>query len=118
MGEQKVAKAASTESKPLSKWVLGSYGAPSTPLAMVALPMAVYLPAVYADAEGFGLGLAFVGLVLVLARLFDGVTDPLVGFLSDRTRSRWGRRKPYILLGTPIYILGIFILFIPPFTFS
>lgn len=103
---------------PLSKWVLGSYGAPSTPLAMVALPMAVYLPAVYADAQGFGLGLAFVGMVLVLARLFDGVTDPIVGFISDRTRTRWGRRKPFVLLGTPIYILGICMLFIPPFEFG
>ena len=118
MIEPKIPATASTESGSLSKWVLGSYGAPATPLAMVALPMAVYLPAVYADAEGFGLGLAFVGLVLVIARLFDGVTDPLVGFLSDRTRSRWGRRKPFILLGTPIYILGICLLFVPPFTFS
>ncbi|MFT6037397.1 MAG: GPH family glycoside/pentoside/hexuronide:cation symporter, partial [Candidatus Azotimanducaceae bacterium] len=106
------------ETKPLSHWVLASYGAPATPLAMVALPMAVYLPAVYADSDGFGLGLAFVGMMLVLARIFDGFTDPLVGFFSDRTRSRWGRRKPFILLGTPIYILGICMLFIPPFTFS
>lgn len=102
----------------LSAWVLGSYGAPATPLAMVALPMAVYLPAVYADSDGFGLGLAFVGLVLVLARVFDGFTDPIIGFVSDRSRTRWGRRKPFVLLGTPIYILGICMLFIPPFEFS
>jgi Na+/melibiose symporter-like transporter len=58
------------------------------PLSMVNLPMAVYLPAVYADADGFGLGLAFVGLVMVLSRVFDGVTDPVIGFLSDRVRTR------------------------------
>ena len=68
----------------LNSWVLASYGAPALPLAMVGLPMAVYLPAVYADSEGFGLSLAFVGAVLVLARIFDGVTDPVVGFISDR----------------------------------
>ena len=79
--------------------------------------MAVYLPAVYADNEGFGLGLAFVGAVLVIARLFDGVTDPIVGFISDRWRTRWGRRKPFVLLGTPIYIFGICMLFIPPVAF-
>ena len=106
------------ERPPLTKWILGSYGAPATPLAMVGLPMAVFLPAVYADSEGFGLGLAFVGIVLVLARLFDGVTDPVVGLLSDRVRTRWGRRKPFILLGTPIYILGICMLFIPPIEFT
>ena len=85
---------------------------------MVGLPMAVYLPAVYADSEGFGLSLAFVGLVLVFARLFDGITDPIVGFISDRIRTPWGRRKPFVLLGMPIYIFGICMLFIPPVTFS
>ena len=101
----------------LNSWILASYGAPALPLAMVGLPMAVYLPAVYADSEGFGLGLAFVGAVLVLARIFDGITDPVVGFISDRWKTRWGRRKPFVLLGTPIYIFGICMLFIPPITF-
>ena len=71
----------------LTAWQLASYGAPAMPLSMVALPMAVYLPAVYADAEGFGLGLAFVGLVMMLSRIFDGITDPLIGFISDRTHN-------------------------------
>ena len=88
------------------------------PLAMVGLPMAVYLPAVYADSEGFGLGLAFVGAVMVLARVFDGVTDPVIGFISDRIRTPWGRRKPFVLLGMPIYIFGICMLFIPPVEFT
>lgn len=102
----------------LSTWQLGSYGAPAMPLAMVALPMAVYLPAVYADSEGFGLGLAFVGLVMVLSRIFDGITDPLIGFISDRIRTPWGRRKPFVVIGTPIYIAGIYLLFIPPIEFT
>ncbi len=102
----------------LNKWMLASYGAPALPLAMVGLPMAVYLPAVYADAEGFGLSLGFVGMVLVLARIFDGVTDPIIGFISDRIRTRWGRRKPFVLLGTPIYVFGICMLFIPPVEFT
>ena len=93
MAEVRRAAAPSGGHKPLSSWVLASYGAPAMPLAMVTLPMAVYLPAVYADSEGFGLGLAFVGLMMVLSRVFDGITDPLIGFLSDRTRSRWGRRS-------------------------
>jgi Na+/melibiose symporter-like transporter len=102
----------------LSAWQLASYGAPAMPLSMVALPMAVYLPAVYADSEGFGLGLAFVGLVMVLSRIFDGITDPLIGFISDRIRTPWGRRKPFVVIGTPIYIAGIYLLFIPPVEFT
>lgn len=102
----------------LSAWQLASYGAPAMPLSMVSLPMAVYLPAVYADSEGFGLGLAFVGIVMVLSRIFDGVTDPLIGFISDRIRTPWGRRKPFVVIGTPIYIAGICLLFIPPIEFT
>ena len=102
----------------LNNWQLAAYGAPAMPLSMVALPMAVYLPAVYADSEGFGLGLAFVGLVMVLSRVFDGITDPLIGFVSDRIRTPWGRRKPFVVVGTPIYIAGIWLLFIPPIEFT
>ena len=107
-----------SESKPLGMYRLASYGAPSMPLSMVALPLAVYLTPVYADSQGFGLSLGFVGLMLALSRIFDGITDPLIGFYSDRIRTRWGRRKPFILIGTPIFIVGMWLLWIPPIEFS
>ena len=88
------------------------------PLAMNGLIIAVYLPAVYADAEGFGLALGFVGFLVMASRIFDGFTDPLIGFWSDRIRTRWGRRKPFLVAGTPLYILGAWLLWIPPFEFS
>ncbi len=106
-----------TPHKPLTKIVLASYAAPATPLALVGLPMAVYLPAIYADSDGFGLTLGLVGLILTLSRFTDVITDPLIGFFSDRLKTRWGRRKPFILLGTPIYAAGIWLLFVPPFIF-
>ena len=49
---------------------------------------------------------------------FRWVTDPLIGFLSDRIRTPWGRRKPFVVLGTPLYIAGIYLLFIPPIEFT
>jgi len=106
-----------TDEKPLSKIVLASYAAPATPLALVGLPMAVYLPAIYADSDGFGLALGLVGLILTLSRFTDVITDPIIGFLSDRLKTRWGRRKPFILVGTPIYAAGIWLLFVPVITF-
>ena len=106
------------QSSRLSNRVLASYGAPAFPLALVGLPMAVYLPAVYADTDGFGLTLGAVGLILTLSRLTDVITDPLIGFISDRLKTRWGRRKPFILLGTPLYALGIWLLFVPPVEFT
>lgn len=104
--------------KRLSLYRLASYAAPSTPLALAGLPMAVYLPPLYADSDGFGLELALVGTIIMLSRLTDVVTDPVIGYLSDRLRTRWGRRKPWVLAGSPIYIFGIFMLFVPPWEFS
>jgi GPH family glycoside/pentoside/hexuronide:cation symporter len=48
---------------------------------------------------GFGMNPALVGLASALPRVTDALTDPLMGFISDHTRSRWGRRRPYIFLG-------------------
>ena len=112
------AQAEPEDRKPLTKIVLASYAAPATPLALVGLPLAVYLPAIYADAEGFGLSLVLVGLLITLSRLTDVITDPIIGFVSDRLKTRWGRRKPFVLAGTPIFAFGIWFLFVPPFTFS
>lgn len=106
------------QKKSLSTFQLASYGAPSLPLSMVALPLAVYLTPVYSDAAGFGLNLGLVGLMLALSRLFDGITDPVIGFWSDRIRTRWGRRKPFILVGLPIFVLGVWLLWIPPIEFT
>jgi len=48
---------------------------------------------------GFGVNPALIGLASALPRVTDALTDPLMGFISDNTRSRWGRRRPYIFLG-------------------
>ncbi len=48
---------------------------------------------------GLGMNPALVGLVSALPRLTDAITDPLMGYISDTTRSRWGRRRPYIFIG-------------------
>ena len=48
---------------------------------------------------GLGMNPALVGLLAALPRLTDAMTDPLMGYISDNTRSRWGRRRPYIFIG-------------------
>ena len=48
---------------------------------------------------GLGMNPALVGLVSALPRLTDAITDPLMGYISDNTRSKWGRRRPYIFVG-------------------
>jgi glycoside/pentoside/hexuronide:cation symporter, GPH family len=46
-----------------------------------------------------GLSAFWLGVVLIIPRLWDAVVDPVIGHLSDNTRTRWGRRRPYLLLG-------------------
>lgn len=48
---------------------------------------------------GFGMDPALVGLLAAIPRFFDAFTDPIIGYISDKTRSRWGRRRPFIFVG-------------------
>lgn len=61
-----------------------------------------------------GLAPAAVGLMLFLTKLLDAVTDPLMGIVSDRTRTRWGRYRPYLLWGAlPLGVTGALIFAAP-----
>lgn len=86
------------------------YATLAIPLAFLGLPLYVYIPSAYAELPLIGLSLA--GLVLLLARIFDLVTDPLVGYLADRLRHRL---HPLVLIfsGTPLLMWGIYHLFNP-----
>lgn len=95
----------------LPAWRLAVFAALAIPLAGAGLPLAVYLPPYYAQELGQGLGV--VGLIFMLSRVWDAVTDPLVGVLSDRSRSRFGRRKPWIAAGAPLFALATAAIFAP-----
>lgn len=100
-----------TASARLPAWRLAVFAALAIPLAGAGLPLAVYLPPYYA--QELGLGLGAVGLIFMLSRVWDAVTDPLVGVLSDRSRSRFGRRKPWIAAGAPLFALATTAIFAP-----
>jgi len=55
-----------------------------------------------------------IGAVLVIGRLIEAFDDPLIGYWSDRTRSRWGRRIPFVLAATPFMAIFFVLLWIPP----
>ncbi len=88
------------------------YSAPALPLGMLGLPLLVILPNFWAGP--MGMKLATVGLVLTAVRVLDAIVDPTIGRLSDRTRSRFGRRKPFIALAIPVAVIGAIGLFFPP----
>lgn len=95
-----------------SRGQLLAYGLPGLPLAGLGVPLFIFLPAFYA--QNRGLSLEAVGVALLLARLWDAVSDPLIGMLSDRIETRFGRRKPWLFAGTPITCLAVYMLFVPP----
>jgi GPH family glycoside/pentoside/hexuronide:cation symporter len=55
-----------------------------------------------------------VGVMLTIGRLIEALDDPLIGHWSDRTRTRWGRRIPFVVLATPFYALFFVLLWLPP----
>lgn len=94
-----------------SNAVLAAYAGPALPLAALVTPAYIYLPNFYA--QEMGLGLAAVGFVLLIARLWDVVTDLLVGAASDATNTRWGARRPWIVAGAPLVLISTWQLLAP-----
>ncbi len=96
----------------LKKSTLFSYAATAIPLAMLGLPLYIYLPTFYT--QSVGLSVTLVGVILFLARLTDVITDPIIGLYNDRYQSRYGKRKSFIVVGSFILIGSFYALIHPP----
>lgn len=96
----------------LTSWVKAGYGSAELGITAVEFFIQVYLLKFYVSVVGLQPGLA--GLVLAVGMIWDAITDPLLGAISDETRSRWGKRRPYIALGAPILAAFFVLLFQPP----
>jgi Na+/melibiose symporter-like transporter len=93
--------------------ILG-YSALMWPLVMAAASLPNFLPGYYA--VSLGLPLASIGLATMIGRLADITSDVTVSYLSDNTRSRFGRRRPWVVLGTPLFLFCMWRLFRPAAT--
>jgi GPH family glycoside/pentoside/hexuronide:cation symporter len=89
-----------------------TYAMPAFALAVVGIPVYVYLPKFYTDVVG--INIASLGAILFSVRIFDAVTDPVIGYVSDQTHTRFGRRRPYIALGSFFVVVSMMFLFNPP----
>ncbi len=101
----------STGSEPRSAG-LAAYGLLAAPLAFALLPVYVHLPAFYARETG--LSLTLIGVLLLVTRLLDAVTDPWLGGLIDGWRRRGTSLRRITVFGLPLLALGFVALFHPP----
>ena len=79
---------------------------------MVYALSASYVMYYYQDV--LGLSATFVGLILIIARIFDAVNDPFMGVLVAKTRTRWGRFRPWLFSGTVLNAVVLYALFAAP----
>lgn len=71
-----------------------------------------YLPFFYSNI--FGLSLAHAGTLLLVTKLYDAISDPVMGLIADRTSTRWGKYRPYLLwIALPFAIAGILAFYTP-----
>jgi len=98
--------------KPISNWRLVLFAAPAFLTWVMHGPGGGVLTGLYA--KYFGVSLAALGGALLIGRVFDALTDPLIGWLSDRTKSPIGSRKPFMIVGYSIALLAFYFLFNPP----
>ena len=87
-----------------------SFSAPQLTVVWLSAPIHV-LQGIYAKYYGFAL--ATLASIILLARLFDAVSDPLIGYCSDRYYQRRGTRKPFLLVGGLLLILSAYFLYVP-----
>lgn len=99
-------------SKQIPRWQLILYSSGSLATAVSYQAFSTYVQFLYIDV--YGLRAAWVGLIWSIYGLWNAVNDPLAGFLSDRTHTRWGRRIPWIAGSFIPLSLTFYLLFVPP----
>lgn len=100
----------------LSMKVIWAYSVPMIAFGIMGMLFGTYLMKFATDE--LLIAPAAMGTLLFLARLWDGVSDPLTGFLSDRTRSRFGRRRSWMLFAAIPCGVGLWMIWSPPLALS
>ena len=88
-----------------------AYGLPALPLASLYFSIYVLIGEFYF--KNYGLALSIIGSIFIIIRLFDAFTDPIMGYISDNFPLRFGKRKPWVLIGGILFIFSTWMLFVP-----
>lgn len=100
-GQLNLSQPIATQNSPIA-YGLGSFGLESIYIVFAGFYMFYYI-------DELGLAVRMAAVINVIYGIWDAVDDLLVGFFSDNTRTRWGRRRPWLLIGLPFY-LGLLVL--------
>ena len=106
------ASAAAGPTGRLTRRELFLYSLPMAGFMAASLPLSIYLPKYATDT--LGLPAAAMGFALMAARLWDGVSDPAAGYLSDRTRSAYGRRRSWMRASAIPLCITLYAIWVPP----
>ncbi|MDT2410178.1 MFS transporter [Enterococcus avium] len=101
------------EKKGLTKFSMIAYGLGDLASQFVWTFVGTYLTVFYTDIVG--LAPVAVSMIMLIARLWDGINDPMMGMIAERTRSKLGRFRPYIAFGSPFLALFSVLTFTGPF---
>lgn len=100
---------------PLSEKI--GYGFGDMASSMFWKVFSYYLPFFYANV--FGISLIDTGVLLLVTRIWDAVSDPMMGVVADRTKTRWGKYRPYLLwVAAPFSICGILLFTTPEWGYA
>lgn len=90
----------------ITTWLAAYYLSPKAGAGALIPPMAIFGKVIA--------GSVLFGIAMSAGRIVDALTDPLIGYMSDNCRSKWGRRRPFIIFGTPLLVILFLLAYHPP----
>lgn len=94
--------------KTKTKWIYGMSGIGKDAMFAMSTIMSIYL------IDFVGIGAGFVGLMFMFVRVWDAINDPIMGTIVDNTTSKWGKFRPWILIGTVLNAIILLFVFFKP----
>lgn len=106
------------ENNKLPFWRVALYSSASAGLNILGITISTWLLYFYAPPPDSGrptyMPAVMMGILLLIATFWDAIIDPFIGHYSDTLRSRWGRRRPFLMFASPFILLGAILLWTPP----
>lgn len=106
------------ENTKLPFWRVALYSSASAGLNILAITISTWLLYFYSPPPDSGrpvyMPAVTMGILLLIATFWDAAIDPFIGHYSDTLRSRWGRRRPFLMFASPFILLGAILLWTPP----